>query len=248
MIQKTHRVYLRLQTNEGIAREISEQVLARANPHSQELVRQELEAKGITRDNLVKYFMQLSGVVTEFWHAQWDLNVGLTVKPHEIRGLYLPLMYGVVFASVGNIKVGNYEYFLKSDDSETSTIDKKFLFEFSANLESLRDYVKGSTGQIGNRNAQPQSAVMLCLLGEIHPENVQTARMQVRDGISFDKDLAGLAVLAGVSLVEKAEDILYTGVEEINFRQLTETLIEKGLVVGRRNGNGGKIATSSEPE
>lgn len=231
MIQSTKRVYLTLKTNEIIAREVAEQVIMRANPHDSTLTHNELVATDVTVENLQKYFLELSKAVCEFWHSQWDLTVSLTLKAHELRGLYLPMIYSVVFASVGNIKVGNYEFFLKSEGELKP--DKKFLIDFSAKLESMRSHIKGATGQVGNRAAQPQSAVMLTLLSEVQ-ETEKKATMLVRDGISYDSALAGLSVLAGISVVEQANSILYTGIDEVNFRQLTETLIEKGLVATKK--------------
>jgi hypothetical protein len=230
---KTFRVYLTLSPKAEAAREVAEAVLMRANPHDSELVHTTLTEAGITVDNLQKYFIQLANLVTQFWHSNWDVNVKLALKPHEIRNLYLPLVYGVIFSSVGNYSFGNYEYLLKSSDEVE--IDSKFLIQFSAKLETVRHYVKGAIGQIGNRGAQPQTSTMMTILGTVVDK--RTAEVNVRDGVNADKALAGLAALAGLSLVEEAYRILYTGVEEVNFRQVTETLVDKGLVASHSASN-----------
>lgn len=223
------RVYLSLEPKKEAAKEVAQNVMMRANPHDSALTAKLLGDAGISADSLARYFTEVAAAVTEFWHSNWDSSVKTSLKPHEIRNLYLPLVYGVIFSSVGNITVGNYEYLLKSGGC--GTIDTKFLLSFSAKLESMRQYVKGSIGQIGNRGAQPQTSTMMTILGVISDE--RSAEVNVRDGVNADTALAGLAALAGLSLVEEAYRILFTGVEEVNFRQVTETLIDKGIVASK---------------
>lgn len=227
MVQKSFVVSLRLKTSEAAAREVAEAVWFRANPHQSQLVQDRLEKAGITIENLNKYFIELTKAVAEFWNSNYDMNFQTTLKPHELRGMYLPLIYSVVLASIGNLKKGNYEYRIKAMVDEKP--DRKFLIDFSAILEDNRDIIKGDIGQVGNRAAQPQEATMLCILAEV-AEDGRTAEMLVRDGVTVDKDLAGLGTLAGLSLVESAYSIMYTGVEEVNFRQLTDTLVDKNLM------------------
>lgn len=232
MTQKTKVVALRLKIDANAAREVAEAVWFRMNPHQSQLVEDRLEKAGITVEVLQKYFVELGKAVAEFWNNCYDMSKTLTLKPHELRGLFLPLIYAVVYASIGNLKKGNYEYRIKAMDDEIP--DRKFLIETSATLESLRDIVKGNVGQIGNRSAQPQEATMLCILSEVATDG-RSAEMMIRDGCSVDKDLAGLGTLCGLSLVEEALTILYTGVEEVNFRQLTDTLISKDFLAGKNS-------------
>ena len=227
MIQKTKVVALTLKNNPEIAMEVAQAVWFRCNPHQSSLIAKRLDEAGITPENLAKYYIEINKAVAEFWHNTHQSTKKTVLAPHELRGLYLPLMYGIIFASVGNITVGNYEYFIQALDNELP--DKEFLLSFSTILENNRDIVRGDLGQIGNRGAQPQTAVMTCLIGEVAPDG-RSAEMLVRDGQTVDKDLAGLAVLVGVSLVEEAYSILYSGVEEVNFRQLTDTLVDKDLM------------------
>lgn len=229
---KSIKVYLTLKPRKEAAREVAENVMMRANPHSSVLTEQELTSNGITVENMQKYFLEIAKAVVQFWNSNWDPSVITVMKPHEMRQLYLPLVYGVIFASVGNMTLGNYEYLLKAQDDEIP--DRKFLIEFSAKLESMRHHVKGSIGQIGNRQAQPQTSTMMTILANA---TAREAEVNVRDGINIDHALGGLAALAGVSLVEEAYKILYTGVEQVNFRQVTETLIDKGLQASRTSGN-----------
>lgn len=243
---KTKVVELNLNSNLEAAREVAYATLFRANPHQSLLVERRLEEAGpsvksdesdeeskvlypyaITLENLIRYFNELTKAVAEFWNNCYDISFKLTMKPHELRGLYLPLIYSVVFASLGNLKRGNYEYRIKAKADEKP--DREFLINFSAVLEENRDIVKGAIGQIGVRGAQPQEATMLCILSEIASDG-RTAEYHVRDGVNVDPGLGGLASLVGLSLVEKAYSILYTGVEEVNFRQLTDTLVDKNLM------------------
>lgn len=227
MVQKSLRVELALKLNSIVANEVATSVSMRANPHQSMLTEQRLIDKGITPENLSKYFLEVGKAVAQFWNNQWDMTFQTVVKPHELRGLYLPLMYGVIFSSIGNCKSGNYEYVIKAQDDEIP--DRKFLIDFSAKLEDVRDVLKGDVGQVGNRAAQPQTSVMMCLIGDIASDS-RTAEMLIRDGVSVDKDLAGLSTLVGLSLVEEALTCMYTGVEEVNFRQLTDTLVDKGFM------------------
>lgn len=220
------KVKLTLNVNKNVAKEAAYAVMMRANPHDSQLVESKLEELNINEETLTKYFTQLSLVVTEFWNAQHDISFSPTLKPHEVRGLYLPLIYSVIFASVGNCKVGNYEYLLVATRDELHTVEKDWLIKFSADLESVRQYIKGNVGQIGNRGAQPQTPVMLSLLGSVS-EDKRNAELKIRDGQTFDRDLAGLATLVGLSLVDSAYSILYTGIEEVNFRELMGTIIQR---------------------
>lgn len=234
---KTRIIYLNLVTNEFAAREVAEATYLRANPHQSDLVQRRLdgtikgddpkviEENAITVEKLIRYFTEISKAVAEFWESNYNPKVELTLKPHELRGLFLPLIYSVVFASVGNMQLGNYEYRIKARASERP--DRKFLLEFSALLEANRDIIKGEIGQIGNRAAKPQSAVMLCVMSVA---DERTAEYLIRDGVNVDPALAGLATLVGLSLQEEAMSILYTGVQEANFRQLTDTLVDKNLM------------------
>jgi hypothetical protein len=223
---------LTLKTNKATATVVSQAIIQRANPHYQTLIEDRLNKNGITAENMAKYFQQVAMVVADFWHAGWDLSHKPVLKSHEVRGLYLPTIMGVIFSSIGNIKLGGYEYLLVAQSSEE--IEKNWLFEFSATLEANRDIVKGNVGQIGNYAAQPQQHVMLSILGEIASDN-RSAEMLIRDGVNVDNALAGLSVLAGLSLIEEAYTILYTGVEEVNFREVTETIVDKGLQANRTN-------------
>ena len=221
MLTKTNRVLLTLKTEEVTANEVAYEVMKRANPHDSELVERKLEESGITLEAMSKYFTQLGYVVCEFWESNWNSNISTVMKPHELRSLYLPLLYSVIFSSVGNIKVGNYEYVLKSDDKVGELIDKDFLIDFSAKLEALRMYILGSTGQIGNRSALPQTSVMMAICTEVLGAN---ARIEIRDGQKVDDGLSGIAALVGLALVEESNKMLYTGVEEVNFRELVGTI------------------------
>lgn len=231
MIQKSVRVELALKINPYVAIEVADAVLMRANPHQSLLTDKRLEDAGITRDNLSKYFTELGKAVAEFWNNQWDMTFTTVLKPHELRGLYLPVIYGVIFSSVGNLTVGNYEYVVKAQADEKP--DRKFLIDFSAKLESVRDVLKGAVGQVGNRAAQPQSAVMLSVMGELALDG-RSASIMIRDGVQVDKALAGLSTLVGLSLVQEAMQCMYTGIEEVNFRQLTDSLVESGLMAMRK--------------
>lgn len=242
MLQSTNKVMLNLKINEEIAREVAEAVYMRANPHDSQLVDSKFtnitgpDGKDdpeieINVDNLKRYFVELTKAVAEFWNNTWDATYSTVLKPHELRQMYLPLMYGVILSSVGNCKVGNYQYVIMAKADEKP--DKDFLLKFSARLESLRMYIRGDLGQIGNRSAQVQVPVMCCLLGEVDTGS-KSAEMYIRDGMSVDTALAGLSTLVGLSLVNEAYSILYTGVDEVNFRQLTDTLVEKGLMEFRK--------------
>jgi len=229
---KVFKVMLTLKTNKETAAVVSQAIIQRANPHYQTLIEDRLNKNGITTENMAKYFQQVAMVVADFWHAGWDLSHKPVLKSHEVRGLYLPTIMGVIFSSIGNLKLGSYEYLLVAQSSKE--IEKNWLFEFSATLEANRDIVKGNVGQIGNYAAQPQQPVMLSVLGEIASDN-RSAEMLIRDGVNVDNALAGLSVLAGLSLIEEAYTILYTGVEEVNFREVTETIVDKGLLANRTN-------------
>lgn len=242
MLQSTNKVMLNLKINEEIAREVAEAVYMRANPHDSVLVESKFsDKKGpdgnedadlqINVDNLKKYFIELTKAVAQFWNNTWDSTYSTVLKPHELRQMYLPMMYGVILSSVGNCKVGNYQYVILARDNELP--DKEFLIKFSARLESLRMYIRGDIGQIGNRSAQVQVPVMCCLLGDVDTGS-KSAEMYIRDGMTVDTALAGLGTLVGLSLVNEAYSILYTGVDEVNFRQLTDTLVEKGLMEMKR--------------
>jgi hypothetical protein len=223
---KSQNVKLVLKANTITADVVSSAILQRANPHYQTLIEDRLSRAGITVENTSKYFRMIAAIVSEFWAAQWDRSFTPTLRSHEVRGLYLPLIMGVIFSSVGNCKVGNYEYQLSRSSEE---IDKKFVFDYSATLEANRDLVKGAVGQIGNYAATVQAPVMLSILGEIASDE-RSAEMRVRDGVTVDSSLAGLSVLAGLTLVDSAFSILYTGYEEVNFREVTDTLVERSTL------------------
>lgn len=223
---KSQKVMLVLKANTITADVVSSAILQRANPHYQTLIEDRLSRAGITVENTSKYFRMIAAIVSEFWAAQWDRSFTPTLRSHEVRGLYLPLIMGVIFSSVGNCKVGNYEYQLSRSSEE---IDKKFVFDYSATLEANRDLVKGAVGQIGNYAATVQAPVMLSILGEIASDE-RSAEMRVRDGVTVDSSLAGLSVLAGLTLVDSAFSILYTGYEEVNFREVTDTLVERSTL------------------
>lgn len=223
---KSQNVKLVLKANTITADVVSSAILQRANPHYQTLIEDRLSRAGITVENTSKYFRMIAAIVSEFWAAQWDRSFTPTLRSHEVRGLYLPLIMGVIFSSVGNCKVGNYEYQLSRSSEE---IDKKFVFDYSATLEANGDLVKGAVGQIGNYAATVQAPVMLSILGEIASDE-RSAEMRVRDGVTVDSSLAGLSVLAGVTLVDSAFSILYTGYEEVNFREVTDTLVERSTL------------------
>jgi hypothetical protein len=226
MLTKTIKVPVTLKTDDPIAREVAENVLMRANPHDSELVAKELEDAGINVESMTKYFKQIAAVVCEFWANQHDPNEPMSLKPHEIRTLYLPVMYAVIFASIGNIKIGSYEFLLTP--TETDSVDRKFIFEMSANLESLRHRVKGDVGQIGNRAATPMATTMSAILYKVSDDK-RNGTLMIRDGATFEEAAAGLAALAGLSVVNEAYLMLYTGVEEVNFREVAETIVDKGL-------------------
>lgn len=225
-MNKQQNVKLVLKANKITADIVSSAILQRANPHYQTLIDDRLTRAGITLENTSKYFCMLAAVVSEFWAAQWDRSFTPVLKSHEVRGLYLPLIMGVIFSSVGNCKVGNYDYQLSRSSEE---IDKKFLFEYSATLEANRDLVKGAVGQIGNYGATVQAPVMMSVLGEIASDE-RSAEMRVRDGVTVDSGLAGLSVLAGLTLVDSAFSILYTGYEEVNFREVTDSIVERSTL------------------
>ena len=237
MLTKNQRVVLTLEIQDETAQEVAYEVLKRANPHDSGLVERKLEELEITLSNLTKYFVQLGYVVSEFWESNWNISKSTVMKPHELRSLYLPLLYSVIFASVGNIKIGNYEYViqsndsvLKSDGSVGTAIDKNFVIDFSARLESLRMYILGDTGQIGNRSALPQTSVMMAICTDVVGNS---ARIEVRDGAQVDPGLTGMAALLGIALVEQANEILYTGVDEVNFRELVGTIKQRELETPR---------------
>lgn len=223
MMTKLQKVALTLKTNENIAKEVAYEVLKRANPHDSILVDQKLNDNDITLDNLTKYFIGLQYVVAEFWNGVSDTNFKPQLLSHEVRGLFLPMLYSVIFASVGNCTIGNYTYELKAMEVDGKSFDKNWIIDFSAKLESMRMYVKGDTAQIGNRNAVPQTSVMLSLLSEVIGKE---ATILVRDGAPYDKMLAGHAALIGMTLVNESYDILYTGVDNINFRDIVSSVKE----------------------
>jgi hypothetical protein len=229
---KRHKVQLTLKTNEQTAMVVAKAVIQRANPHYQTLIEDRLDKAEITVENMAKYFQQIALVTADFWNAGWDMSHEPVLRSHEVRGLYLPTIMGVIFSSIGNLKLGGYEYLLVTQSSEG--IEKDWLFNFSATLEENGDLIKGNVGQIGNYAAQPQQPVMLSILGEIASDN-RSAEMLIRDGVNVDNALAGLSVLAGLSLINEAYTILYTGVEEVNFREVTETIVDKGLLANRTN-------------
>lgn len=222
MVQKTKVVELTLKINSNVAREVAHAVLMRSNPHASQLIEDKLSSLNINEETLTEYFEQVGYVVAEFWNAGWDSTFKPVLKSHEVRGLYLPLLYSVIFASVGNLRVGNYEYRIKAVDG--ATVDKVKILEYSAKLESVREYIVGNVNQIGNYAATPQSTVMISLLGEA---TSRTGELLVRDGATVDRDLAGIATLIGLSLVNEAYEILYTGVDEVNFRDLVGTVVQK---------------------
>jgi hypothetical protein len=223
MIQKKV-VELTLKAREQTGNEVAYEILARANPHASDLVQSKLDALDITVPNMSKFFCEVAKAVAEFWWADEDPTVKTTLKPHELRMLYLPLIMGVIFGSIGNVDHGNYRYVLKPATDEK--VDKDFLFDFSAKLESLRVYIKGDRGQIGNRRAIPQASTMLSTVSMI---DGYKAHIEIRDGVGYDEALAGLAALAGLTLVNEAYRILYTGVQEVNFRELLGTIREKSM-------------------
>lgn len=227
MMSRIIKVELTLKSNKEIAEEVAYEVLRRANPHESELVERKLSENDITLENLTKYFQDLQYLVADFWWSVDDISHKPLFKPHELRGLYLPLLYSVIFASVGNMKVGNYSYVLRPDEGTIpESICKEWIINFSAKLESLRMYIQGDIAQIGNRNAQPQTSVMLALMADVCTSS-KTAQFSVRDGFTPDEALAGLSVLLGLTLVNSAYDILYTGVQEVNFRELVGTIKER---------------------
>lgn len=232
MIQRTIKVPLTLRVEETVALEVATAVYYRCNPHHDRYIAETLEKAGITIAEMQRYFIQLSYITAEFWHNCDDMSIELTLKPHEIRNLYLPIMYAVVFASVGNTKIGNYEYVLRQVpgmDGTAAKIDRDWVIQFSSKLEELRHIVKGDIGQIGNRSAQAQNPVMMSIFTTLS-EDKRAGFMSIRDGAQVDEALAGLAALLGLSLVENAMNILYTGVTEVNFRELMDTIVEKGSV------------------
>lgn len=224
MVQ-THKVVVYVDPRKEIGDEVAYEVLTRANPHAEALIDKHLEDAGITVDVLSEYFIQVATAVAAFWANCDDPSKEMPLKPHELRGLYLPLIYGVILASVGNMEYGNYRYVLNPNPDRT--VDKKFILETSAKLESLRRYVKGDTGQVGNRSAKPQVSTMLAIMGEVDCGS-HSAQMLIRDGASYDSALSGFAVLCGLTLVQNAYTILYTGVEMVNFRTLVGTIRESG--------------------
>lgn len=232
MNQTSKRVVLTLKTNTEVAKEVAYAVLMRANPHDSDLVERKLTEADITLENLTRYFTEITKAVAQFWNNQWDVRAEMTMKPHELRGLYLPTIYAVIFASLGNCKVGNYEYIIQA--TANGLPDRDWLISFSAKLESMRSYVRGYTGQIGNRSVQPQTQVMLCIIADGEEQPVRATTVYVRDGVTVDNAQAGLAALAGISLVENALQIMYTGEIEVPFRQVVDGLIEKGLIDSRK--------------
>jgi hypothetical protein len=216
-------VYVTLKNDDRVATEISEAILMRANPHASQLVEDRLEKAGITVENLSKYVEQVSQIVCEFWQADYDKMFKPTLRSHEVRNLYLPLIMSVVYSQVGNISIGQYTYRLKA--STDVKVEKEWVLTFSATLENNRDIILGDVGQIGNYAAQPQTQVMLSILGEMASDG-RTAEMLVRDGTNVDEALAGLSALAGLALVDETYRILYTGVFEANFRQVIRTLVQ----------------------
>lgn len=220
-MQKIFKVELQLKSSEVAAREVAYEVLKRVNSHGSPLIDAKLEKAGVNLETMTKYFQQLTLVVAEFWNAARDFEYKPTLPKHMVKGLYLPTLYAVILSSVGNTKVGNYEYVIKAIDK--TGVDKEFIIEFSATLESLRMYVSGNIGQIGNDKAEPQTSVMLAILGEVIDGN---ATLHVKDGVSYDTHLAGFAALAGIALVEEADKNLYTQEEMINFRELVMTVKE----------------------
>lgn len=223
---KDRKVLLTLKIDEVIAREVAEAVMFRANAHQQSVTADRLATAGIDVTNLTKYFVELGKLVAEFHHNNWEFTAKLSMKPEQIRNLYLPLIYGVVFSSLGNVKVGNYSYLIVAQPGEK--VDVNFLVQFSATLEANRDIVRGEIGQIGNRKAEPQTPVMLSILGRV-AEDKRDAEMWIRDGVTVDTALAGFSTLVGLSLVEASAQILYTGVESVNFRELVGTIVEKNV-------------------
>jgi hypothetical protein len=221
MITKTKRIVLTLKTENETAREVAYEVYDRANAHQSTLVDKKLSELGINIENLTKYYEQLSLVVCEFWHSVDDVHFVPVLKSYEVRKLYLPLIYAVIFSSVGNMTIGNYSYVLSSDASQKSAIDKEFIFDFSAKLEEARAYVLGNTEQIGNPRAIPQTSVMMSICSGVAGK---TAEVLVRDGTAYDASLSGLAALVGMSLVDIANSVLYTGEDEVNFRALVGTI------------------------
>lgn len=227
MNQKVLRVGIELRVDAKIAEEVAQEVFFRMNPHQSPLVAERLADAGVDVAGMVKYYVELSKAVAEFWNGVHDVRFKPTVAPHEMRCLFLPLMYSVIFSSVGNIQVGNYEYVIMAKADEKP--DREFLLNYSAILEGMRDIIKGDVGQIGFKFATPQTSVMMCLIGRVASDG-RSAEMLVRDGQTYDVMLAGLSTLIGLSLKEEAYSILYTGVEEVNFRQLCTTIVEKPSV------------------
>lgn len=219
-MKRVSKVFLTLQTREETAKEVAYEVLKRANPHDSVLVDQKLTEADITLDTMSKYFIELQKAVCEFWNGVDDVSFRATLKPHELRGLYLPLIYSVIFASIGNMQYGDFEYVLKANEQDGKA-DRDFLIQFSAKLEQYREYIKGSDGQVGNRSAVPQTSTMLTILSSVQGYR---AEIGIWTGAPYDVQLSGLAALAGVSLVNEAYTIIYTGVEEVNFRELVSTI------------------------
>lgn len=220
-MQKSYQVVLQLKNSEEAAREVAYEVLRRANSHGLVLIDEKLEKANITHETMTKYFQQLVLVVAEFWNASRDFTYKPTLPKHVVRSLYLPTLYAVILSSVGNTKVGNYEYVIKAMDE--TTVDKEFIIQMSAKLEELRMYVSGNIGQIGNDKAEPQTSVMLAILGEVIGGN---ASLLIKDGVSYDAQLAGFAALTGVALVQSSDENLYTQEEMVNFRELVMTVKE----------------------
>lgn len=171
---------------------------------------QELAKLGITDVELAKYYTELVEIVSAMCEANRSPESGaldkVKFKPHEIRGLYVPVLFATILSQIGDVKIGNFRVEVKSK-IETK-VDRKFVLDMSEKLLDVQHILPNENGQIViGREGNPD--VMASVLLSVNA-NEKAAAVATQDGQNPDDRCKLMAVAAGIQLVNQAHMILFT--------------------------------------
>lgn len=162
---------------------------------------------GITVESLARYFVLCAQTQACFAEAKrdggYDFKKETGLSFSDPRKLYLPPLMATILANIGDAKEGNYTIEVHGSTFQSDTT---FMWTISEALYRHQDILYCQNDQIGvaNRNVDPgMMASIVVSLGTDH-----TVHTYSIDG-SIDDRRAGLAALAGVTLVDTAQSLIY---------------------------------------
>lgn len=171
---------------------------------------QKLEEDGINVETLTRYFLECAAIQAAFCEQKREFNStalkDLDFKFSEVKDLYLPVLSATILSQMGDVSVGPYN--IQVCANAEFKVDRTWVIQFSEALYRNQSIILCQKDQIGvmNRAATPD---MMCSIVTSMSTVDKVIQVNTMVGASPDDRCGAFAALMGITLVNKAHDVLY---------------------------------------